>query len=273
MPELPEVETVRRELESRLAGKRIEKIWWNRDSLVFRDFPEKNRLLPLLPKKTIRKVSRKGKYLLLEMSGNHVLIIHLGMTGTLLVRSKDQKRDRHTHLEIFFRGFKLTLRDPRMFGRVGLIREAGTCRLAGLTCLGPEPLSKDFNYAWLKEKFSGRKTTIKSVLMDQAIAAGVGNIYSDEALFRARISPRRSAGRIRPAEIKKLVTAIKQVLKKAIKNMGTTFSDYRTSFGRRGDYRPLVYGREGERCKRCGGKIVRITIGNRSSFFCPACQK
>jgi formamidopyrimidine-DNA glycosylase len=273
MPELPEVETVRTELESQLVGKRIEKLWWNRDSLVFRDFSQKNRLLPRLPKKTILKVTRKGKYLLLEMSGNHVLIIHLGMTGTLLVRPKDQKRDRHTHLELFFRSFKLTLRDPRMFGRVGLIREAGTCRLAGLTCLGPEPLSRDFNYAWLKEKFSGRKANIKSVLMDQAIAAGVGNIYSDEALFHARISPLRPAGSLRPAEIKKLAAAIKQVLKKAIKNMGTTFSDYRTSFGRRGDYRPLSYGREGEPCKRCRGKIVRVTVGNRSSFYCPACQK
>jgi len=273
MPELPEVETICRELESRLVGKKISRAWWKKDSRVFRDFPRKDRLLCALKGKTVRSLERKGKYLLIELSENFTLVIHLGMTGNLLLQEKSNKTDPHTHLELSFRNFKLSFRDPRTFGRVGLITEGVSCRLDGLFRLGPEPLSKGFNQQWLSQKLAGRKAGIKALLMNQAIGAGIGNIYSDEACFLAGISPKRKAGSLKKPEIKKLVRAIKLILRKAIKDSGTTISDYQTSLGQSGKYQPRVYGREGELCQKCGHKILRTRIGNRSSFYCPNCQK
>jgi formamidopyrimidine-DNA glycosylase len=141
-----------------------------------------------------------------------------------------------------------------------------------LANLGPEPLSKGFNAQWLAAKFAGRKAPVKALLLDQTIGAGVGNIYSDEALFLAKISPLRKAGSLKPGEISKLAKAVKKVLREAIAKIGCTFRDYRTSEGTMGGYKPRAYGRAGEKCKRCNGTVIRKLIGNRSSFFCPRCQ-
>jgi formamidopyrimidine-DNA glycosylase len=176
-------------------------------------------------------------------------------------------------LEIYFHDFKLTLRDPRMFGRVALFHNHDFSAMPGLANLGPEPLSKEFNADWLAEKFRGRKASVKALLMDQAIGAGIGNIYADEACFIARVSPLRPAGKLNHKELVKLAAGVKKVLKRSLAAMGCTFSDYRTSEGETGDYRPYVYGREGQECPKCGSVIVKTIIGNRSSWYCPRCQK
>jgi len=272
MPELPEVETIRRQLESRVAGRKIVKAAANCDSLVFRSCHAAGNLNRLLAGRKIQSLKRRGKYLLFGLDRGLTLVIHLGMSGNLLVREKSAPRDQHCHLEISFSDFKLTLRDPRMFGRVALARDGDFSCLTGLASLGPEPLSMEFNPRWLAEKFRGRKAPVKSLLLDQRIAPGIGNIYSDEACYLARISPLRRAGGLKPEEIKRLAAAVKRVLKEAIEKIGCTFRDYRTSQGIPGNYQPRAYGREGERCRRCGSSIRRKQIAGRSCFFCPGCQ-
>jgi len=273
MPELPEVETIRCQVEARLVGHRIKKVWLRKSSLVFRDFKGKNRLPKNIEGKRVLAVNRRGKYLLIELEGALTLMIHLGMSGNLIIKEGAGGRDRHCHLEIFFKDFRLTLRDPRMFGRVALFKDRDFSWLPGLDALGPEPLSNDFNAERLAEKFKGRKAPVKALLLDQEIGAGIGNIYSDEACYVSRISPLRPAGKLKKEEIKKLAKAVKKVLNQAIKNMGCTIRDYRTSDGAGGDYRPLVYGRKDRKCHRCGGTIIRVRVGNRSSFYCSKCQK
>jgi len=273
MPELPEVETIRCQVEDRLVGQRIKKVWLRKSSLVFRDFKGKNRLPKTIEGKKVNAVKRRGKYLLIELEGGLTLMIHLGMSGNLIVSEGAGGRDRHCHLEIFFKDFRMTLRDPRMFGRVALFKNRDFSSLPGLDALGPEPLSKDFNAEWLSRKFKGRKAPVKALLLDQKIGAGIGNIYSDEACHVSRISPLRPAGKIKKEEIEKLSKAVKKVLNRAIEDMGCTIRDYKTSEGVGGDYQPLVYGRRGQRCLRCGGTIIRARVGSRSSFYCPECQE
>jgi formamidopyrimidine-DNA glycosylase len=194
------------------------------------------------------------------------------MSGTLIIGEGEGARDKHCHLEIFFKDFRLTLRDPRMFGRVALFKDRDFSCLPGLDTLGPEPLSSGFNAEWLLKKFQGRKAPVKALLLDQEIGAGIGNIYSDEACYISGISPLRPAGKITKEEAEKLARAVKKVLNQAIRNMGCTIRDYKTSEGAGGDYRPLAYGRKDRKCHRCGGTIIRVTVGNRSSFYCPECQ-
>ena len=272
MPELPEVETIKSQLQSKILGKTIAKVWIKRDSLVFRDCRETNYLAEKLKGKKIKAISRRGKYLLIKLSCEKFLVIHLGMSGNLLIKEHNFKADKHTHLELYFKGFKLIFRDPRRFGRVALIENHNFSGLKGLSELGPEPLSKDFNLRWLTEKLANRKARIKFLLLDQRIACGIGNIYSDEACYLAKISPLKAGGQLSQKQLKNLVKAIKKVLKEAIAKVGCTIQDYKTSEGLSGDYKPRVYGRENQRCYRCRGRIKRIKLGNRSTFYCPVCQ-
>jgi len=272
LPELPEVETIKRQLESRVVGQKIVKVVANCHALVFRDYPGKKNISRELSRKKIKSLNRRGKYLLFSLDQGLTLVIHLGMSGTLLIRDQNAPRDRHCHLEIFFQKFKLSFRDPRMFGRLALIKDSDFSSLPGLLKLGPEPLSREFNAQWLSEKFRGRKAPVKALLLDQSVGAGIGNIYSDEALHLAGISPLRKAGNLNPQEIAGLTSAVKKILKEAIAKIGCTFRDYRTTEGALGNFQPRVYGRKGEPCKRCGGQIKRTRLGNRSSFFCTQCQ-
>jgi len=272
MPELPEVETIKCELRPKILGKTIERVRLKPDSLVFRDYKQRNSLPKKIRGKRIKKISRRGKYLLFRLDDGKALVIHLGMSGNVLLKEPDFKRDKHTHLELYFKEFKLIFQDPRRFGRVALIGNNDSFMLKGLARLGPEPLSKNFNPLWLAKKLVHRKATIKSLLLDQRIACGLGNIYSDEACYLAKISPLRPAGNLSQKEIMELVKAIKKALKEAIKKIGCTIQDYKTSEGLTGDYQPRVYGRENQKCHRCRGIIRRAKIGNRSSFYCPNCQ-
>jgi formamidopyrimidine-DNA glycosylase len=222
----------------------------------------------------ITGVDRRGKYLLLSFEQDRWLAIHRKMSGNLLVQPASTPPERHTHLEIVLDDASaLRFVDPRKFGRVYLFHSSEQKDDFLADRLGPDSLI-DLDQAVLAAKLRGRKGRIKSLLLDQAFLAGVGNLYADEALWEARIHPLRTADSLTGPEIKRLASAIKNVLLLAIERRGTSFSDYRDADGTPGDNQGFlnVYGREAEPCPRCGRPIHRIRIGQRSAYFCARCQ-
>lgn len=275
MPELPEVETVVRGLSSRLEGRRV------RDLVFLSAHLERKQpfsaLSPVAYRgKKIEKIWRRGKMIIFSFSGGCGLLIHLKMTGQLYLCSPEKPLDKHTHARMSFYGLnsELRFRDIRKFGFWNCLRTPEILRRVNSE-LGPEPLGLDFpEFQDLLRKRAGK--TIKGWLLDQKVIAGIGNIYSDEILFRAGIRPDRPAGRLSLAEARKLYRAMKSVLKKAIELGGSSISDYVDSTGEKGRFqqRHLAYDREGRLCRRCRkGVIVRKRIAGRSSFYCPYCQR
>jgi formamidopyrimidine-DNA glycosylase len=274
MPELPEVETIRRELKPRIINKRISGCRVLRREIIAYPGPEE--FCKTINNEKITDVSRKAKYLFLELGNNKKIVFHLRLSGTITLRKKNSPPDRFTKVIIDIQDYRLFFNEPRVLGRIYLITNNKKLTiLKGLYNLGIEPIDDDFNIDYLHAKLKGRKARIKSLLLDQSICAGVGNIYSDEALFRAGIRPLRRAYRITIKETAKLVQALKQVIKKGIENYGTSVADYYRTNGKNGRFQNYlyVYGKENEPCKKCGTMIVLKKIGNRSTRFCPQCQK
>jgi formamidopyrimidine-DNA glycosylase len=290
MPELPEVETVRRGLEPVLAGKRILHATTRRGSLRI-PFPP--RFTERLKGRKVLRLRRRAKYLLADLDDGETLVIHLGMSGRMTVyrhgRAKplgdfeqesvpaEEGHGPHDHV-IFETSApaKIVFTDHRRFGLMTLAETAKLDEHKLLKGLGPEPLSDGFNAAYLDAALKGKKTSIKAALADQRIVAGLGNIYVNEALFRARISPKRKALTVPGARAHKLVAAIRHVLKDAIRAGGSTLRDYAKADGTSGyfQHRFKVYDREGAPCpNKCGGTIKRIVQTGRSTFYCPKCQK
>jgi formamidopyrimidine-DNA glycosylase len=270
MPELPEVEITRRGLEPRLSGRRIA-------SALIRNAGLRWQVAANLPRlvrgKLINNVSRRGKYLLIDC-GNGTLIMHLGMSGSLRFLNEHVPAQKHDHFDLLLdNGKTLRLRDPRRFGSV-LWTSGNPLTHPRLKKLGPEPLTPAFNAEWLYRNTRNRSAAIKQVLMDSHVVAGVGNIYANEALFRARIHPMRSASRIGFARYEKLVEAVRKTLRLAINAGGTSLRDFADSDGNLGDFQLhcLVYGRGGKPCEACGSQIRQLKQGQRSSFYCPHCQ-
>jgi formamidopyrimidine-DNA glycosylase len=285
MPELPEVETVRRGLASALVGKRIAKAKTKRADLRF-PFPA--RFAARLKGRRVDALERRAKYLLAHLDNGTVWVTHLGMTGRWSVLgAKQQPGDfyyseppdpAHTHVVIDMEeGARLEFNDPRRFGYMDLIAESALDAHPWFKGLGPEPLGNAFNLPYLKKALAGKKAPIKAALLDQRIVAGLGNIYVVEALYRAGIAPTKAAGRISAQRLEKLFHAIRAVLEEAIEAGGSTLSDYAQVDGAQGGFqhRFRVYDREGEECltKDCGGTIVRLTQAGRSTFWCPRCQR
>jgi formamidopyrimidine-DNA glycosylase len=273
MPELPEVETIRRSLSPRLLGRRIEglEILWPKAARGL-TAAEAGRLLA---GKAIGGLSRRGKYLLLELADGDTLVFHLRMTGQLLVRAAGSPREPHTRLVFSLAGGEeLRYTDVRKFGGF-IYLPAGGEPPAGLAALGPEPLAEEFTPDFLGAALSGRRAPVKNVLLDQRRIAGIGNIYADEALHRAGILPARPASSLCRAEIERLHQAIRTVLSEGIADRGTTKRNYVDGDGRPGQYqaRLRVYGRAGERCPGCGTKIVRMVVAGRGTYYCPTCQR
>lgn len=271
MPELPEVETTRRGIEPHLRGRRILGVKVRNAALRWRVPKNLGRLLAGLE---IRSVSRRGKYLLLDC-GRGTLILHLGMSGSLRLVSAQTLAEKHDHFDLMLDGGTLLrLRDPRRFGSV-LWEPGDPLAHPLLARLGPEPLTAELNGSWLYRQTRGRSASIKDILMNSHIVAGIGNIYANEALFRARINPRTAAGRIGVVRYEALAQALKDTLRLAIKAGGSSLRDFVDSDGNPGYFQTqyLVYGRTGEACVTCGGKIRQIKQGQRSSFYCPRCQK
>jgi formamidopyrimidine-DNA glycosylase len=273
MPELPEVETTRRGIAPLLEGKHIKHVVVRQSKLRW---PIPRKLDQILQGQRIERVSRRGKYLLVKTE-NGCLILHLGMSGSLRVVATNEPAGPHDHVDIVLDdGECLRLRDPRRFGAVlWTADDPGKHKL--LAALGPEPLADDdsFNGDYLYRKSRGRTRQVRDFIMDSHVVVGVGNIYANEALFRAGIYPRRAAGRISRARYDRLAGAIRDTLSDAIKAGGTTLRDFSDASGAPGYFQQTlnVYGREGESCKQCGATIRRVVSGNRSVFFCPRCQR
>ncbi len=278
MPELPEVETVRTGLEEALAGRLIEKVEMRRMSLRFampEDFAE------FLTGRRFGAFRRRGKYLIIETGARGHLLAHLGMSGRFTVIAGDKSHapyGKHDHVIFHIEGGgRLIYTDPRRFGVLDLVRGDDWQKHRLLAKMGIEPLGNAMNGTFLLDRARGRRTALKSFLLDQRIIAGLGNIYVCEALYRAGISPERPAlSLVDEVEASQLALAIQSVLREAIAAGGSTLRDYAQSNGELGYFQHsfAVYGRGGEDCpaKGCGATIVKITQAGRSSFYCPKCQ-
>ncbi len=270
MPELPEVETTRSGLAPLLEGQRILAARVHERRLRWR--------LPAgfegaLEGRRVLGVHRRAKYLLIATDGG-TLLVHLGMSGSLRVAAPESPRQLHDHVELLLSsGRCIRFNDPRRFGSMHVV-DGDPLLHPLLRGLGPEPLSADFDAAYLHARTRGRRVAIKQLLMNAAIVVGVGNIYASEALFRARVSPGRAAGRLSRAEIARLVLAIQRVLAAAIRVGGTTLRDYVNAEGSPGYFRQklYVYERAGQPCRRCGTPIRQRVQGQRSTYWCASCQ-
>jgi formamidopyrimidine-DNA glycosylase len=271
MPELPEVETTRRGIAPHLEGGRIGALLVRQRRLRW---PVPEALEAELPGRRIEAVQRRAKYLLLRLDRG-TLILHLGMSGSLRVLDADTPPGPHDHLDLVLEdGRCLRLRDPRRFGAV-LWTGGDPDAHPLLRALGPEPLGGAFDGEHLFRVSRGRRVAVKHLLMNSHVVVGVGNIYANEALFLAGIHPRRAAGRIALARYRGLAAAVRQVLSEAIAQGGTTLRDFSHADGSPGYFALSlrVYGRAGEPCPGCGGPLSQCRIGQRSSFFCPRCQR
>ncbi len=274
MPELPEVESVRRSLEAALVGRRIDSVAVRERRL--RRPVDAARLEDLLVGRRIVGARRRAKYLLVDLEGDVILLVHLGMTGRLRVSAADVPLERHDHVVLGLDdGRELRFHDPRRFGLVDALVKSGEGDHPALVELGVEPLEDAFSTGVLFDLLRGLKSPIKNVLMDARRIVGVGNIYASESLFRARIHPATPAGRLTRPRVAALVRSVRETLRDAIAQGGTTLRDFEDANGEAGDFgvRLRVYGREGEPCLRCGRRVRRIVQGGRSTFYCPGCQK
>jgi formamidopyrimidine-DNA glycosylase len=271
VPELPEVETTRLGLAPFLQGRRIcTAIVRNRHLR----WPVPRKLPELVAGRRIERLVRRSKYLLVDCGGAW-LILHLGMSGSLRVVPANTPAGAHDHVDLVLEtGAALRLHDPRRFGAV-LWEPGEPSRHKLLKGLAPEPLESAFDASWLFERTRGRKAPIKSLLMDNRLVCGVGNIYANESLFRAGIHPARAAGRISQPRYARLVDEIRATLKAAIQAGGSSLRDFVHADGSPGYFQQqyLVYARQGERCVRCGHTIKSVRIGQRSAFYCPNCQR
>ena len=283
MPELPEIETVRRGLSPVMEGRLILEAEVRRPDLRW---PLPERMAERLVGQRVERLRRRSKYILADLSSGESLLIHLGMSGRMLVSGAmlgDFHFDhpapaKHDHVVLNMEGgARITFNDARRFGAMDLVATEQAEAHWLLAGLGPEPLGNTFDEDYLVARFRGRNTPVKAALLDQRVVAGLGNIYVCEALFRAGISPRRKAGRIAEGRVRALVPVIRQVLAEAIEAGGSSLRDYRQADGELGYFQHnfRVYGREGQPCTAsgCSDMVVRIVQSGRSSFYCPSCQR
>lgn len=285
MPELPEVEIVKRSLIKIVNKAKIVDIKIKNKNLRYKipvNFHE------ILLNKKIIKISRRSKYIIIHLKKS-ILLLHLGMTGKILVVKKKTNEmfktsfyydlniiPKHNHIYFFLNNnIILIYNDVRRFGFFKLYKNIN--EISFLNKLGLEPLSKNFNYAYFKKNIRNKKKNIKNLLMDQSFVSGLGNIYVNEVLHIAKVNPLKVSNKLKNIEIKKITSAIKLILRVAILNGGSSIRDFENTLGKKGNFQQLfkVYGRENKKCSRisCKGKIKRILISNRSSFFCDLCQK
>lgn len=271
MPELPEVEVTRRSLEPYLVSLTIANAVVRHAGLRW---PIPKNLPRLLRGKTIRALGRRGKYLLVGF-GHGTLILHLGMSGSLRLLPAGTPPEKHDHFDLVLdNGMLVRLRDPRRFGAV--LWHGGEVHTHPLlAALGPEPLEEDFDARYLYRVTRGRDISVKQLIMDSHLVVGVGNIYANEALFRAGIRPQLAAGRLSLPRCTRLVEEIRATLAEAIGKGGSSLRDFVDAAGRPGYFQQYywVYGRGGEPCRRCGAQVKQIRQGQRSSFYCASCQK
>lgn len=274
MPELPEVESVRKGLEKLVRGETIASVdvFWDRIISYpnnVEQFKEK------LSGEVFMNFSRRGKFLIFELQ-NHTLVSHLRMEGKFRVTESSKPLTKHTHVVFHLKGEKdLRYADVRKFGRMMLVEKGEEGTLPSLQRLGPEPTKEALGKEYFSDQLKKRRKSIKGVLLDQSIVAGLGNIYADEVLFRAFIHPERPANTLNNDEAETLHTAVIQTMEEATKAGGTTIRTYENAFGENGSYQQSlnVYGKKGQLCIRCGTAIEKIQVAQRGTHYCPCCQK
>lgn len=274
MPELPEVETIKRVIEPQIQGLMIDKVTVKRPEVV--SYPEADEFCRLLTGQTISHMTRRGKFLLIWLNSNDRIILHLRMTGCLLLTPADYPEEKHTHIVFSLTGgTELRFSDTRRFGRFWLLRTDETDTYSGICKLGLEALHAELTPEYLSAHLGKRKKAIKECLLDQSIIAGIGNIYSDEILFTSGIYPARPANSLEPEEWEQLAAAIPERISYFIKMNKITPEEYLETKGQ--DYRNTpflqVYGQEGKPCPKCGKTLCRIVVGGRGSVYCPVCQR
>jgi len=273
VPELPEVETIRNSLLPLIQGQeivesevRLEKLLQNLSSGEFSR---------LIRNRVVRDIERRGKYLLFRLSGEYTLVIHLRMTGQLRYTDSGTPEPRHTHIVLkLLHGAELRYTDTRQFGYWFLAKDTEITLTARMAHLGIEPLSVEFTVSELAARLAGKRGTIKSLLLNQRVIAGIGNIYADEALFLAGLRPDRVAKELARDEISKLHSSIVYVLRQGVAMRGTSVSDYLDGLGQQGSFQHQLkaYGRTGQACLTCGTTMVRTVLAGRGTHFCPHCQ-
>jgi formamidopyrimidine-DNA glycosylase len=277
MPELPEVEVIRRDLEKEVVGKKIKSVEVAGLRSI-RRHKQKKEFIGALEGHKIVSVARRGKYLVLRLDGPEALIVHLGMSGQLLrAKSSRDKAPKHTHVVITFtQGGLVRFIDPRTFGEMFVASYDDLEQVEELAHLGLDPLETALSWELFGQMLAEKKTRLKTLLMDQKFIAGIGNIYSDEILFQAGLRWDRMSDSLSQQEVRRLYRAIVETLQDAVKHRGSSLSDeqYRDLFGQLGEYQHhhQVYDREGEACPRCRRPLVRARFANRSTFYCEACQ-
>lgn len=272
MPELPEVETIRRQLSEEIVGLTIAgaAIYLNK---VIKEPPPESFLREIRGRQ-ITGIARRGKYLLFDLSGGYLMVIHLRMSGQLVYESETAPQPRHTHLILHLERGRLRLTDLRQFGRVWLLPAEKSARMAQLTKLGPEPLTAEFTETYFIQRLKSSRRQVKPVLLDQKVVAGIGNIYADEALHLAGLHPGRYSDGLSVKEAKELYRAVKEVLREGILHRGTSIQHYVDAVGRHGSHQDFlrVHNRAGQPCPRCGTAVVKVKLGGRGTYFCPFCQ-
>ena len=274
MPELPEIEAVKRVIEPQIQGLAIEQVMVNRPEVVAH--PSTDEFCTRITGQFFTEIDRRGKFLILCLSGGDKVVLHLRMTGCLLVTPADYPEEKHTHLVFHLSDSReLRFSDTRRFGRFWLLRQGEADTYTGMEKLGAEPFEPGFSGEYLSTRLGKRKKAIKECLLDQNVIAGIGNIYSDEILFAARIHPERPASTLTKEEWNRLASVIPERLAFFIEKNETTPEEYLETKGQ--DYRNTpflqVYGHGGEPCPICGKTLCRTVVGGRSSVYCPTCQK
>lgn len=272
MPELPEVETVRRTLAPAVGGK-IASVWTSGMGLHMARKPPAARLKKLIGAR-IAAVRRHGKYLLLDTDRGLSLLVHLGMTGRLRIVGAKDPRAPHTHVVLGLGAREVRFSDPRRFGQVDVVEEGNEKAHDGLGALGPDAFNEAIDVAAFRAAALAKRTNLKAFVLDQRVLAGVGNIYASEALWRSKLSPTMKTNGLTAPAAKRLAAAIREVLVRALENGGTTLADFVNADGKEGENAEYlwVYGRDGEPCPRCAREIVRTVVQGRATFHCPSCQ-
>ncbi len=267
MPELPEVETIKRDLEDTIIGKKIADVEIGVAKIIKEPSPQE--FIEGIQNKEIKKILRRGKVLILKLSAQY-LIFHLRMTGQIIYGNKDEKSK---VCFLLSNGRYLNFLDQRVLGEIKLVNDWQ--ELPFIKQMGPEPLEEEFTLERFQQMLKEKKTKIKPLLMEQGFIAGIGNLYAAEILFKAKINPSHPANNLTLPEIKRIYPAIKKVLRQAIKYRGSSVDTYRDARGEKGKFEQKiqVYGRKGKPCFECGGLIERISLGGRGTYFCPQCQK
>lgn len=273
MPELPEVENVRRTLEKLVRGKTIEEVIVTYPNLV-KEPDDAEIFKEMLRGETIEEVGRRGKFLLIYVT-HYVIVSHLRMEGKYMLHEADDPVDKHTHVRFCFTdGTELRYKDVRKFGTMHLFEKGSELTVMPLADLGPEPFSGELTPAYLRERMQKTARKVKVVLLDQRIVVGLGNIYVDEVLFRSRIHPEREASSLTNEEFETLYKEIVATLTEAVERGGSTIRTYMNSQGQIGSFqeRLYVYGRKGEPCVTCGTALEKTVVGGRGTHYCPVCQ-